>query len=107
VIILPYPLLFIDPNSKPRRTFRNPMIVAMEMIDEMEREGLTQAELAQKHGMSRARVNQWLSLLQLPVGERRRILAMGDHWDRRVVTERELREKLRLPCRMQVDDSTR
>jgi hypothetical protein len=107
VIILPYPLPFIDPNSKLRGTFRNPLIVAIEMADEMEREGLTQAELAKKHSISRTRVNQWLSLLQLPVGERRRILAMGDNWGRRVVTERELREKLRLPCRMQVDDSTR
>jgi DNA-binding transcriptional regulator YiaG len=95
VIILPYPLPFIDPNSKPRRTFRNPLIVAMEMADEMERKGLTQAELAHKHGISRARVNQWLSLLQLPVGERRRILAMGDNWGRRVVTERMLRKALR------------
>jgi len=91
VLILPYPLPFIDPNTKPRRTFRNPLIVAMDMADEMEREGLTQAELVQKHGISRTRVNQWLSLLQLPVGERRRILAMGDHWERRVLTERSLR----------------
>jgi hypothetical protein len=94
VIILPYPLPYIDPNSKPRRTFRNPLIVATEMADEMEREGLTQAELAQKHEISRTRVNQWLSLLQLPVGERRRILAMGDNWERRVVTERNLRDRL-------------
>jgi len=92
VIILPYPLPFIDPNSKPRRTFRNPLMVAMEMADEMEREGLTQAELAKKHSISRARVNQWLSLLQLPVGERRRILAMGDNWDRRLLTESSIRK---------------
>jgi hypothetical protein len=91
VIILPYPLPFIDPNYKPRRTFRNPLIVSMEMADEMEREGLIQAELALKHGISRARVSQWLSLLQLPVGDRRRILAIGDNWERRVLTERSLR----------------
>ena len=63
----------------------------MELEAEMKNDGLTQAELARKHGMTRARVNQWLSLLKLPEGERRRILAMGDHWARRVVTERRLR----------------
>ncbi len=57
----------------------------------MRRDGLTQAELARKHGTSRARVNQWLSLLKLSAGERKRIQEMGDHWDRRVVTERNLR----------------
>jgi len=77
VIVLPYPLPFIDPNSKPRWIFRIPLIVAMELADEMEREGLTQAELPQKHGISHSRVNQWLSLLQQPDVERRRILAMG------------------------------
>jgi len=57
----------------------------------MKREGLTQVELARKHGISRARVNQWLSLLKLSAGERKRILEMGDHWERQVITERELR----------------
>ena len=65
----------------------------MELAEEMKRENLTQAELARRHGMTRARVNQWLSLLKLPEGERKRILAMGDHWDRRVVTERMLRSE--------------
>ena len=60
----------------------------------MNREGLTQAELARKHGLSWARVNQWLSMLKLPVGERRMILAMRDHWERRLLTERSLRDQL-------------
>jgi len=63
----------------------------MELSAEMRRERISQSELARRHGMTRARVNQWLSLLRLPVGERRRILAMGDHWGRRVLTERSLR----------------
>jgi len=89
------PLVYLLPGSgsilKPRRTFRNPLVVAMELAAEMRRERISQSELARRHGLTRARVNQWLSLLQLPVGERRRILAMGDHWERRVVTERSLR----------------
>ena len=58
----------------------------------MEREGLSQADLARKHGISRTRVNQWLSLLKLPGKEIRRILAMGDNWERRLITERMLRD---------------
>ena len=52
---------------------------------------MTQAEFARKHGISRARVNQWLSLLKLPAGEKSLILAMGDYWSRQLVTERQLR----------------
>jgi len=67
---------------------------AMELKAEMDREGLTQAELARKHGISRARVNQWMSLLRLPESEKRRFLAMGDNWDRKIFTERHLRRTI-------------
>ncbi|MBN2585914.1 MAG: helix-turn-helix domain-containing protein [Candidatus Fermentibacteraceae bacterium] len=63
----------------------------MELADEMKKEGLTQTELARKYGISRARVNQWLSLLGLSDREKGRLQAMGDNWDRRVITERGLR----------------
>jgi transcriptional regulator with XRE-family HTH domain len=63
----------------------------MELKAELDSEGLTQAEFARKHGISRARVNQWMSLLGLPDREKRRLHAMGDNWDHQVVTERELR----------------
>lgn len=79
-------------NSKNKKTYRNPIIYAQELAEEMRREGLTQAELARKHQVSRARVNQWLSLLQLPVKVKSRILAMGDHWEKRLLSERALRE---------------
>ena len=78
-------------RSSQKKTYRNPLIYAMELAEEMRRDGLTQAELARKHGISRARVNQWLSLLRLPEGEKRKVLAMGDNWGRRLVTERGLR----------------
>ena len=38
--------------------------------------------------------NQRLSLLKLPKRETVRILAMGDHCERRLLTERALREQL-------------
>ena len=95
-IVLTYALPEARSNSKPRRAFRNPLVVALELAEEMKQEGLTQAGLARKHGISRARVNQWLALLRLPEGERKRVLAMGDYWDRRVITERMLRKALRI-----------
>jgi len=64
---------------KPGRTFRNPIIVAQELHDEMKRDRISQAELARRHGLSRARVHQWLSLLELPKIEVERLKAMGDN----------------------------
>lgn len=93
------------PNSKLRKTYRNPVIFALELKKEMSREGLTQVELARKHGLSRARVNQWLSLQKLPEKKIRQILAMGDYWDRRLVTERGLRRLLRSQTYGLVDSS--
>ena len=63
----------------------------MELDEEMERDGISQAELARRHGLSRARVHQWLSLLELPEREVDRLKAMGDYWEKRLVTERGLR----------------
>lgn len=80
-------------EPKPRKTFRNPMIIALELAEELKHEGITRAELARRHGVSKARVTQWLSLLDLPRIEIERVLAMGDYWDRRLVTERRLRKQ--------------
>jgi len=71
----------------------------MELAEDMRREGLTQADLARKHGISRARVNQWLSLLKLSAGVRKMILEMGDHWERQVITERGLRKLIKYGSR--------
>jgi len=65
-------------EMKPRKTFRNPMVLALELAEEMKRDGISRAELARRHGMSRARVTQWLSLLELPRIEIERVLAIGD-----------------------------
>jgi hypothetical protein len=81
-------------RMKKGRTFRNPIFVALELQAEMKRDGISQAELARRHGLSRARVHQWLTLLELPKREIERLKAMGDNWERRLLTERMLRSKL-------------
>ena len=55
--------------------------------------GLSQAELARKLGLSRARVTQMLNLLVLPEVLISEIEEMGDYWSRQLVTERKLRKK--------------
>ena len=72
-------------------TFRNPIIFARELKAEMEAEGLTQTELAESMGVTRARISQWLSLLQLPADLIADVESLGDNWTRRLVTERQLR----------------
>ncbi len=86
-------------EMKPPKTFRNPMVLALELAEELKRDGISRAELARRHGMSRARVTQWLSLLDLPRLEIERVLAMGDYWERRLVTERGLRNHTSIASR--------
>ncbi len=76
----------------PRRgPYRNPLLYARELQLEMIRHNLTRVQLGQRHGITSDRITQWLCLLKLPEEKQREIEALGDHWDRRVVTERELR----------------
>ena len=93
-----YPYVYLAPSLVPNRGkprfYRNPLVLAMELKAELKRDGVTQAELARRHGMTRARVTQWLSLLDLPKLEIERVLAMGDYWERRLLTERSLRRQL-------------
>jgi len=42
-------------------------------------------------------VIQWLALLKLPAEQLEEIAALGDYWDRRVVTEREIRRLRKIP----------
>ena len=77
--------------SKRIKVFRNPLLYARELRDRMLAEGINRAELARRLGMSRARVTQWLDLLELPEQVLREAEALGDNWNRRVMTERELR----------------
>jgi len=80
-------------KRKSKKTFRNPIIQAREIALEIQLKELTQGQMAMKLGCSLSRVSQMLHLLKLPEEKQREIEALGDHWDRRVVTERGLRKK--------------
>jgi hypothetical protein len=71
------------------------MIYARELHDEMVGDNLTRKQLAERHGITSDRVTQWLCLLKLPEEKQSEIKALGDNWDRQVVTERGLRRSLR------------
>jgi hypothetical protein len=77
------------PLPEPR--YRNPVIYAKELASRLVEEGISQAELARRLGVSRARVCQWLRLLELPEEALREVEDLGDYWNRRMITERELR----------------
>jgi hypothetical protein len=61
----------------------------------LDRDHLTRQQLADRHGISLDRVIQWLCLLKLPAEKLEEIAALGDYWERRVMTEREMRRKRR------------
>jgi len=58
----------------------------------MVRDDITRKALAERHGVSSDRITQWLCLLKLPEEKRKAIEALGDNWDRQMVTERKLRQ---------------
>jgi hypothetical protein len=63
----------------------------MELSDELVRDNLTRKQLAERHGITSDRVIQWLCLLKLPEDTQKQVLALGDNWEKRLLTERELR----------------
>lgn len=77
---------------KPSKIYRNPVIYAQELHDELVRDNLTRKQLSEMHGVSSDRITQWLYLLKLPKEKLIEIEALGDYWDRQVLTERELRK---------------
>jgi len=46
-------------------------------------------------GVLRARVTRWLALLEMPEEMLCKAKALGDNWDRQVVTERKMRGRRR------------
>ena len=89
-LTLPRPDAMVKPKS-PRGPFRNPLLYARELHAEMLLHNLTRVQVGQRHGVTSDRITQWLCLLKLPEERQREIEALGDHWDRQVVTERGLR----------------
>lgn len=55
---------------------------------------LSGKQLASRHGITSDRITQWFLLLNLPQDFLLEIMEMGDHWDRQLVTERQLRGRL-------------
>jgi hypothetical protein len=53
----------------------------------MIRHNLTRVQLGQRHGVTSDRITQCLCLLKLPEVKQREIEALGDNWDRQVITE--------------------
>jgi len=53
----------------------------------------TRVQLGQRHGVTSDRITQWICLLKMQEEKQREIEALGDNWDRRLVTERELRRQ--------------
>jgi|ADurb_Oil_03_Slu_FD_contig_71_1034207_length_845_multi_1_in_0_out_0_2 transcriptional regulator with XRE-family HTH domain len=85
-------------KSKPKRTYRNPVILAREW-GKMLRSGkyASQTALARKLGVSRVRVTQVLNLLKLAPEGLEKITGLGDPLTSPLVTERKLRRIVPLP----------
>ena len=80
-----------NPTFSSKRTYRNPVIYARELQQEMVRGNLARKQLAERHGVSSDRITQWLCLLNMPKEVLFEIEELGDNWDRQVVTERQMR----------------
>lgn len=91
-----YPVIFQRPDlSKAKhesRKYRNPVIYARELHNEMVRDNLTRKQRARRHGVSSDRITQWLCLLRLPQKKQRKIESLGDYWTKPIITERKLRQ---------------
>lgn len=96
--------LHLQQVSKPRpqKTPRTPRVVellrkAMEWKELLESgKGITQADIARREGLSRARVTQIMSLLNLAPDIRKHVLSMAETIQKQVVTERSLRPIIKL-----------
>lgn len=87
-------------SESPRR-YRNPIAMAKEWRALMSGESLTQADLASRLKVSRARVTQVMNLLDLDPKDMATIVALGDPLPLRVITERALRRFVNLPANEQ------
>ena len=66
----------VKPKS-PRGPFRNPLIFARELHEEMLRDHLTRAQLGQRYVVTSDRITQWLCLMKMPEKKKRETDALG------------------------------
>ena len=78
-----------------KKVYRNPVIYARDLNDEMVRDNLTRKQLAKRYEVLSDRITQWLCLLNLPKEMLMEIEALGDNWNEQIITERELRSQRR------------
>ena len=103
VILLKFSFICTKRDKPTKRVYRNPIIYAQELNDEMVRDKLTRKQLAERHEVSSDRITQWLCLLKLPEERLKEIEALGDYWGRQVVTERDLRNERRASSNLVID----
>jgi hypothetical protein len=89
-------------QPKPLRIYRNPIFIARKWKKALE-DGIytSQADLARKVGISRARVTQILRLLKLAPEVQKVVAALGDPLPSPIITERRLRSVINLPVKEQ------
>ncbi|NYT00240.1 MAG: hypothetical protein GKB99_00735 [Methanocellales archaeon] len=85
-------------SNKLLKTQRNPIFIAKE-YDHMIKSGRVKSEanLARQIGISRVRVNQFISLLKLAPEVIQKIEEIGDPMPKRYITERKLRALVKIP----------
>lgn len=90
-----------------RKAYRNPVALALEWRKALESgHHSSQADLARKKGLSRARVTQILNLLRLTPQAIGMVRDLGDPLPAPRVTERQLRRLINLPAQNQLKEIT-
>jgi hypothetical protein len=83
--------------------YRNPIALAREWQRVLsDTPNMSGADLARRHGVTRARISQVLRLLDLAPEAVERIAALGDPLPAPIVTERSLRSLMGLPVADQI-----
>lgn len=92
-------------TTKARRTYRNPIALALEWRRAVDRGYYSsQADLARRKNISRARVTQILNLLRLSPRVIGIVRDLGDPLPSRTITERQLRRIINLPSEEQLKE---
>jgi len=85
-------------RPKPPKTYRNPIFRAKEYARMLESgQAKSESDLARKVGISRVRIWQYTSLLNLNASLVEAVESLGDPMPKRLITERQLRQMLKNP----------